>query len=52
MTLNLLVVVCGFLIGFFVISTGGGGATLYLGVFHFVPWGFNGAVRIKCRPRG
>ena len=32
MTLNLLVVVCGFLIGFFVISTGGGGAALYLGV--------------------
>lgn len=32
MTLNLLVVVCDFLIGFFVISTGGGGAALYLGV--------------------
>ncbi|MEK1304352.1 sulfite exporter TauE/SafE family protein [Limosilactobacillus fermentum] len=32
MTLNLLVVVCDFLIGFFVISTGGGGASLYLGV--------------------
>ena len=32
MTLNLLVVVCGFLIGFFVISTGGSGAALYLGV--------------------
>lgn len=32
MTLNLLVVVCGFLIGFFVISTGGGGTALYLGV--------------------
>lgn len=32
MTLNLLVVVCGFLIGFFVISTGGGRAALYLGV--------------------
>ncbi|AOR73495.1 Transposase [Limosilactobacillus fermentum] len=28
----MLVVVCGFLIGFFVISTGGGGAALYLGV--------------------
>lgn len=32
MTLNLLVVVCDFLIGFFVISTGGGGVALYLGV--------------------
>ena len=32
MTLILLGVVCGFLIGFFVISTGGGGAALYLGV--------------------
>ncbi|WNY94119.1 sulfite exporter TauE/SafE family protein [Limosilactobacillus fermentum] len=32
MTLNLLVVVCDFLIGFFVISIGGGGVALYLGV--------------------
>lgn len=38
MTLNLLVVVCGFLIGFFVISTGGGGAALYLGVLTVLCW--------------
>lgn len=30
--LNLLVVVCGFLIGFFVILIGGGGVVLYFGV--------------------